>query len=94
MGAITTRGLQAQVRWGYQVAAEIGDWSFTGTRRAGGTVLATVRSRHEFRLAQRPLTFAWSASLGRRERWPISAVVETAQGVTLTIAPWGKDPDE
>lgn len=88
MGGLTIRGVVAEVRWGYQPAFTLRDWTFAGSRREGGSVTATVERREHLAADQRPLAFVWLGN-GEQNRWPISEVVETEGRVTLTIAPWG-----
>ena len=84
--SMTITGPQAQLRWGYYQAAQLGSWSVEAGP-GGGTLTATVVSQDAFRVSQRPLTFVVTRPKGVVWRWPIQTLQIAGTTLTASIGP-------
>jgi hypothetical protein len=69
--AFRVQGAQAELRWGYYVAATLGAWTIEDQ-----VVSATVLQRDAFRIDQRPLEFVVGG-----QRWPLETIEVTGDQV-------------
>src|SRR5688572_1964043 len=98
--AIGIKGAEATIKWGYLEAAQLRDWSFTGSGSAGGAVSGTVVTRDAFALTQAPLTLVLLVTSAVPDRdskpvvtgvkpvkWPVREVVDQGPTVMIIVGP-------
>lgn len=76
---------QAEVRWGYQIAATCRACTVTRTDGAWA-VVGTVVQADAFRIAQRPLVFVVTHRQGRWA-WPIVSLQVAGASLTAALGP-------
>ena len=75
------RGLTADLRWSYLVAATIGPWELDGTSLSG-----TIQLSDAYRLSQCPLT-AW-LRMGRQElTYPVLSATISGDQIICEVGP-------
>lgn len=75
------RGVTADLRWSYLVAATIGPWELEGTTLSG-----TIQSSDVYRIGQRPLT-AW-LRMGRQElTYPVLSATISGDHIICEVGP-------
>lgn len=72
-GAVTLRGLEATIVWGYHTAAVCKTWTAARTPQGAWTLTATLQRADPFQLRQQPLRFA-APRRGGYFSWPVLAV--------------------
>lgn len=87
-------GSRAEIRWGYQVAAVLGEWRLQTDVGPDATprrvLVGQIQSRHELALRQAPLMLVvpLAAKPGRTWRWPILEVqYPNETTVTAVVGP-------
>lgn len=63
----------AALRYGYQVAAELTDWTIAKVPGSGWSLHATVKSKNVHRVSQRPLMLEVKHTHGVW-RWPVESL--------------------
>jgi hypothetical protein len=86
MNRTVLRGLAAQVKWGYRVAASLGPWELA-MESHGGTLTAAVVSSDACAVSQRPLIFEVSRPKGQRWVWPIESLQIKDGRLTASVGP-------
>lgn len=79
---LAIRGAAAVLKWGYTTAASLGAWSVAGTP-GSWTFTATVISKDDFRLSQRPLEVVTPNGW----HWTILTLQIAGPTLTASIAP-------
>jgi hypothetical protein len=74
--AFRVQGAQAELRWGYYVAATLGAWTIEDQAFS-----AMVTQRHAVYIDQRPLTVAVGG-----QRWPLETLEVTGDQVIGRVA--------
>ena len=75
-------GAAAELRWGYACAASLGAWSVAGEPGAW-TFTATVLSKDDFRVSQRPLLVVTPNGW----RWPVTTLQIAGGTLTASLSP-------
>jgi hypothetical protein len=86
MNRAVIRGQEAQVRWGYHLAASLGPWTLTA-EGASSTVTAKVVTHDACAVSQRPLTFVVVRPKGQKWVWPVEHVAVSGDTITLSVGP-------
>lgn len=83
--AVTWRGRDGRIVWGYYEAAVVPQWEFTGNAERG-TISGVATSLDAFRVSQRPLVF--TVTKPRTVwKWRIQELQIHGQTVTMTVGP-------
>ena len=85
MHHVTISGIEAELCWGYHVAAQLGKWSMSADL-SGGDLTAAVVSVDPFRLSQPSLMFRVSRN-GRFWCWPIVELNIEADALSARVGP-------
>lgn len=85
-GAVTLRGLEARIVWGYRTAAVCRSWTATRTPQGHWTLSARVQRADEYQLRQRPLKFT-APRKGGFFCFPVVAVNVVSQTLAATLGP-------
>ena len=86
MNTFTFRGESAELRWGYQPAATLKDWTLTPQGSSSLTVTAQVVSSDAFRVSQHPIVFTVPRQAGVW-RWPVVSLQIAGQTMTASLGP-------
>lgn len=84
--AVTVRGVDASLRWGYQSAAILRAWTVTKDDHGVWSLAASVVSTDAYRVAQRPLVFVAPHATGAW-RWPIETLQIAGASLSATLGP-------
>lgn len=84
--AITLRGLEATVVWGYHTAAVCRSWTICRTPAGHWTLQATLQRADPFQLRQQPLKFT-APRKGGFFCWPVLGVSLGASTLAATLGP-------
>ena len=74
------------MRWGYQPAATLKDWTLTPQGSSSLTVTAHVVSSDAFRVSQHPIVFTVPRQAGVW-RWPVVSLQIAGQTMTASLGP-------
>ena len=85
-GAITLRGLEATIVWGYHTAAVCRSWTIARTPENTWTLSAQVSRADAFQLRQRDLKFT-APRKGGYFCWPVLSVTLAAPSLTAALGP-------
>lgn len=89
-GGLTIRGVIGEVRWSYQVAAALRQYTVTHDRETKAwTLHGTVARADRFKLAQTPLVFVMPTQRGNW-RWPVVDWTLTGSTFTARLGPQDK----
>jgi hypothetical protein len=86
MTGVTMRGLAAELRVGYQLAAQLSGWEMTGNS-AAWTLTAAVASRDCFWMDQRPLELRLTVG---KATWRWRGVDVSEDGTRITVMGAGR----
>jgi hypothetical protein len=88
MPAVTLRGVNGSIRWGYHLAATCAKWCVVRKDDGSFTLSASTSQANAYHLTQRPLVFTVSV-VGGMLTWPIRSLDVTGSTVTGTLGPLG-----
>lgn len=82
-GSLTITGHVGEVRYGYNRAALLTAWTFTGSSR-GGVITARLQDTDTFRLSQAPLRVVLTVGQSLM-RWPLLSLQIEGASLTATV---------